>query len=177
MTPKYVKVHWKHVEDSTPRLITVDEGTVIDDDFIQSLESGTKNKVVRVHYYEPPPRHLVIGLTNLIIKGISHPSLFLELTTSLVDQEPRSVLILTCLGFYDFNELVYDIVRSSWEGYWIEQVSKDEKVYTLFFTEDQQDIDQPFILDLIFNIMTTHFVHRGENQSASTLVPQQIWEN
>jgi hypothetical protein len=177
MTSRYVKVQWKNVEDSTPRLITVDESTVIDGDFIEALESGTKNKVVRVQYYEPSPRYLLLGLTNLLINGVSHPSLFLELTPSLVDQEPRSVLILTCLGFYDFNELVYDIVRSAWEGYWKEQISKDENVYTLFFTEDQHDIDQPFILDLIFNIMTTHFVQRGENQSATTLVPQQIWEN
>jgi len=177
MNPKYVKVHWKNIEDSIPRLITVDDDTILDGDFIEALESGTKNKVIRVHYYAPSPRYLLIGLTNLMIKGVSHPTLFLELTDSLIDQEPRSVLILTCLGFYDFNELVFDIVRSAWEGYWKEQVSNDEKVYTLFFTEDQQGIEQPFILDLIFNIMTTHFIQRSENQSVSTLVPQQIWEN
>jgi hypothetical protein len=172
--PRYVKIEWQFQHDSVPRLILVLDGelSVIDEEFIQALESQTKNKVKRAYFYEPKPQYLILSLTNLLKHGNSNPALVLTLSPTLTENDDSAKAVLKIFGLCTENELVYDAVRSTAEGYW------EETDNTLIFSESSVNKEgEPFsFLKLLLDIITCCQLYAVENETQFHEL-KMFWEN
>jgi hypothetical protein len=161
MKNKIIRIEWLYKPDDVPRLMTVDESTIFDEELIRAIESCSQNKVANVYFYEPQPQYLILSLTNLLKNGTSIPAIILTLTPTLIENDCSANAVLKIFGLCPENELVYDIVRSTFEGYW------EEQDYSLFFTEFaiNQEGKQISILELLFNILITYQVQITESDT------------
>lgn len=173
MKTKIIKIEWLYKPDDVPRIMEVDETTVFDEEFIRAIESCSQNKVANVYFYEPQPQYLILSLTNLLKNGTSIPAIILTLTPTLIENDCSANAVLKIYGLCQENELVYDSVRSTFEGYWTEQD------YSLFFTEyaSNREGEQISILELLFNIIITYQVQITESDNPQFHDHKIFWEN
>ena len=141
------------------------ETLVIDDEFIKALEYKSNNKIRRAYFYETEPQYLILSLTNQLYAGTCRPTLILELTPAILPKDFRSNVILKCFGLHRESEIIYDIIRTTCQGYW------SERGRMLFFEEYAENAEEEpiSILELIMNIMSTFFFHTAESSQNSLL--------
>jgi len=161
MKTKIIKIEWRFQPDDVPRLMEVDESTIFDEEFIQAIESCSKNKVSKVYFYEPKPQYLILSLTNLLRSGTSIPSLILTLSPTLTENDASANAVLKIFGLCPENELVFDSLRSNFEGCWEEQGD------SLIFTEttENEEGEKFSFLQLLIGIITSYHIHAVENNT------------
>lgn len=159
MKTKIIKIDWLFKPDDVPRIMEVDESTIFDEEFIRAIESCSQNKVAKVYFYEPRPQYLILSLTNLLKHGTSIPSLILTLSPSLTENDDSANAVLKICGLCPENELVYDAVRSTFEGCW------EEQGYSLIFTEttENEEGEHFSFLQLLIDIITSYHIHAIES--------------
>jgi hypothetical protein len=172
MKTKIIKIDWLYKPDDIPRLMEVDESTVFDEEFIRAIESSSKNKVAKVYFYEPKPQYLILSLTNFLKNGTSTPTLILTLSPTLIENAPCANAVLKIFGLCPENELVYDAVRSTVEGYW------EEKDNSLVFSESSvsKEGEQFSFLKLLLGIITSYQLYAVENETQFHEL-KLFWEN
>lgn len=172
MKTKIIKIDWLYKPDDVPRLMEVDETTVFDEEFIRAIESCSQNKVAKVYFYEPKPQYLILSLTNFLKNGTSIPALILTLSPTLTENDPCANAILKIFGLCPENELIYDAVRSTVEGYW------EEKDNSLIFSESSvnKEGEHFSFLKLLLDIITCCQIHAVENETQFHEL-KLFWEN
>ena len=172
MKTKIIKIDWVFKPDAVPRFMEIDESTVFDEEFIRSIESCSRNKVAKVYYYEPKPQYLILSLTNLLKNGTSIPALILTLSPTLTVNDASANAVLKTFGLCQENELVYDAVRSTVEGYW------EEKDNSLIFSESSvnKEGEQFSFLQLLLGIITSYQLYAVENETQFHEL-KLFWEN
>lgn len=154
---KYVKIEWVFPDDLLPRIVGIpdDEDVCIDGDFLRSLEAETNNKILKAYLYQPLPKYLILYLCHLV--GDRYPKAILALTlqSEFFPKDFESVAILKFLGYYSENEIIYESIRTAWQGYW------KEREGTLYFEEFAVNHEQELIsvLELLMNILSTVQMH------------------
>jgi len=172
MKTKIIKIEWLYKPDDVPRIMEVDESTVFDEEFIRAIESCSHNKVAKVYFYEPKPQYLILSLTNLLRHGTSIPSLILSISPTLTENDASANAVLKIFGLCPENELVYDAVRSTAEGYW------EEKDNSLIFTESSVNKEEErfSFLQLLLGIITSYQLYTVENETQFHEL-KLYWEN
>ena len=172
MKTKIIKIEWLYKPDDVPRIMEVDESTVFDEEFIRAIESCSQNKVAKVYFYEPKPQYLILSLTNFLKSGTSIPALILTLSPTLIENAPCANAVLKIFGLCPENELVYDAVRSTVEGYW------EEKDNSLIFSESSvnKEGEQFSFLQLLLGIITSYQLYAVENETQFHEL-KLFWEN
>ena len=159
MKTKIIKIEWLYKPDDVPRIMEVDESTIFDEEFIRAIESCSQNKVANVHFYEPKPQYLILSLTNILKSGTSIPTLILTLSPTLTENDGSANAVLKIFGLCQENELVFDSVRSNFEGCWEEQGN------SLFFLEstENEEGEKFSFLQLLIDIITSYHIHAIES--------------
>ena len=172
MKTKIIKIEWLYKPDDVPRIMEVDESTVFDEEFIRAIESCSQNKVAKVYFYEPTPQYLILSLTNFLKNGTSTPTLILTLSPTLIENAPCANAVLKIFGLCPENELIYDAVRSTVEGYW------EEKDNSLIFSESyiNKEGEQFSFLQLLLGIITSYQIHTVESKTQFHEL-KLFWEN
>jgi hypothetical protein len=158
MDEKHIKIEWLFPDDGLPRLVGIpdNEEVCIDSDFFKALEAKTNNRILKAYIYEPSPKYLVLYLCHMI-GNHSYPkaTLALSLHSQFDPKVFESVGILRLFGLHRENEIIYEAIRITWSGYWIECDN------TLFFEEYGVNQDQELIsiLELLMNILSTAQMH------------------
>lgn len=171
---KYIKFDWKFRPDAIPRMVAVDENTIIDNEFIRSFDCDSDNKIVKAYTYDPAPQYLILSLTNLLNQGNAVPTLIVSLCPTLAPKEDGSSAILKIFGLCRENEFVYDVIRATWQGYWQEQDN------SLFFSEyavNKQEGEIISVLELLLNIFSTYHANVLENESEKINPTRVFFEN
>ena len=170
---KYIKIEWQKKKNAIPKYMIVDESTVIDEQFVQELEYNSDNKVLAAYFYEPEPKYLILNLTNQLRNGNCRPTLILELTPTQLPKDLSATAVLKNFGLHKENEIVFDIIRSVWQGYWSEQGNM------LFYEEYAENAEEEpiSILELIMSIMSTLYLHTYESRKSVLYCLQKFWEN
>ena len=172
MKTKIIKIEWLYKPDDVPRIMEVDESTVFDEEFIMAIESCSKNKVSNVYFYEPKPQYLILSLTYLLKNGNSIPALILTLSPTITENDASANAILKIFGLCPENELIYDAVRSTVEGYW------EEKYNSLVFSESSvsKEGEQFSFLQLLLGIITSYQLYAVESNTQFHEL-KLFWEN
>ena len=172
MKTKIIKIEWLYKPDDVPRIMVVDESTVFDDEFIRAIESCSQNKVSNVYFYEPKPQYLILSLTNCLMSGTSIPSLILTLSPTLTENDASANAVLKIFGLCQENELVFDAVRSTFEGCWEEHGNS-----LLFLESTENEEGEKFsFLQLLLGIITSYQLYAVENETQFNDL-KIFWEN